>query len=166
MNKKNRLKKITVPSDCWEKSHLFLRKFSLQKDYSSKWVGEKFPSFFEKISKIRSHSVKKSFFCHSKSWISWKFRLFFPIVKMDLVHFLTKMLFTNGHIFQPKKEYNSKWGGELFDNARKSMASTLNPFLRFQKMHFFRLQLRICYEKWIFKIPHTTHFRFFKSLGL
>ena len=62
MNKKNRLKKITVPSDCWKKSHFFLRKFSLQKDYSSKWVGEKFPSFFEKISKIRSHSVKKKHF--------------------------------------------------------------------------------------------------------
>ena len=61
-----RLKKITVPSDCWGKSYLFLRNFSLQKDYSSKWVGEKFPSFFEKISKIRSHSVKKIFFGQSK----------------------------------------------------------------------------------------------------
>ena len=29
-----------------------------------------------------------------------------------------------------------------------------------------RLELVICYEKWILKIPQATHFRFFKSLGL
>ena len=62
--KKICLKKITVPSDCWEKSNLFLRKFSLQKDYSSKWVGENFLHFSNKCVKVDLIAGKKLISCH------------------------------------------------------------------------------------------------------
>ena len=80
--------------------------------------------------------------------------------------FLVKNEFHQWSHFPSKKRIQFQVGGEVFDYAEKSMASIDNQFLRFQKIHFFRLECRICYEKVIFKIPQATHFRFFKSLGL
>ena len=94
-----------------------------------------------------------------------KISIIFTNSKNGFGTFLVKNVFHQWSDFHSKKILPFQVGGALFDIARKSMAPTLNPFLRFLKIHFFRLQLRICYEKWIFKIPHTTHFRFFKSLG-
>ena len=149
------------------KFRFFRVHFALQKDYTSKWVGEKFHSFFEKSSKIRSHVVKKSNVFVSQNMNLMKISKFFSDSKNGFGTFLVKNVFHQWSHFHSKKILPFQvGGGTLFDYARKSMAPTLNPFLRFQKIHFFRLQLRICYEKWIFKIPHTTHFRFFKSLGL
>ena len=164
--KKFCLKKITVPSDCWKNLDFFRVNFSLQKDYSSKWVGEIFPSFFEKKSKIRSHVVKKSNVFVSQNMNFMKISKFFSDSKNGFGTFLVKNVFHQWSDFHSKKILPFQvGGGTLLYNTEKSMAPTLNPILLFLKIHFFRLQLRICYEKWIFKIPHTTHFRFFKSLG-
>ena len=126
---------------------------------------EKFLSFFEKNSKIRSHIVKKSFFV-SQNMDVVKIPNISSNSKNGFGTFLNKNDFHQWSHFPSKKRIQFQVSVTLFAHTRKSMASTLNPFLRFQKIHFFRLQLRICYEKWIFKIPHTTHFRFFKSLVL
>ena len=109
-----RLKKITVPSDCWEKSYLFLRNFSLQKDYSSKWVGEKFPSFFEKISKIRSHSVKKFFFWSVKTMNFMKISNISSNSKNGFGTFLVKNEFHQWSHFPSKKRIQFQVGGGGF----------------------------------------------------
>ena len=89
-NKNFRLKKITVSSDWEENFCFFLGKFSLQKDYSSKWVGEKFSSFFDKKSKIRSHGVKKRHFFVKKNVNFMKISNFFSDSKNGFGPFLNK----------------------------------------------------------------------------
>ena len=51
---------------------------SQKKNYSSKWVGEKFPSFFQEMCKSRSHSEEKVVSCHKKHGFYESFEAFFP----------------------------------------------------------------------------------------
>ena len=83
---------------------------------------------------------------------------------MDLVHFYTKIHFTTGNIFKKNKNYSSKWGGGGFAPHNKIDPLDIKLIFTFFKNPFFLLQCRICYEAVIFKLPHATHFRFFKSL--
>ena len=92
--------------------------FSLKKDYSSKWVGEKFPSFIEKNSKIRSHVVKKSNVFVSQNMNFMKISNIFSNSKNGFGTFLVKNVFHQWSDFHSKKYYLSKWGGQILTTLK------------------------------------------------
>ena len=110
--------------------------FSLQKDYSSKWVGEKFPSFFEKNSKIRSHVVKKSNVFVSQNMNLMKISKFFSDSKNGFGTFLVKNEFHQWSHFPSKKRIQFQVGGRFLTTQKNRWFELKIHFYVFKKSTF------------------------------